>query len=182
MRSFFCVLLAAFWIGVTLPGCGPDTVLTEQNMVIYDTEVAEVTDTSALFAWRTTVAGTTRVDLALLKESATNDVDIESVSDELFVPLSRGGGVRVKDPRFESVTNTHFRNGPLTNEHSIRVEDLLPGRTYVATVGSNNGQGAQVWEFGFHLTFTTLAAPVPRGEELDEIRALGIDGSSENGA
>lgn len=148
------LLLAAMALGL-LGGCGPEEDVLDVEMQIYNTRVVAVTATSATLAWTTSIPGDSRVDFSIVAPEATDDAERESISDENYVPLWRGGGVTVNpDPRFQSVSNTVL-DQDFVNHHEVTLEDLETGRTYVATVSSTNGQGAQVHEFGARLQFTT---------------------------
>lgn len=170
MRRILAVFAWATLVGSAFVGCGPDEEIFETRMTVFDAEVLEVGSTSATLRWRTTVAGDTRVDLALV-EAGVTDASRESVSDELYLPRLRDGGVSglpevdgndvsYPEPRFEHVSDTRYVTGNFTRLHNVVVDRLLPDRVYVATVSSNNGLGAQAREFGATLTFrTSPAAP-----------------------
>lgn len=148
-----CLLLA---LG-TMVGCGHDARLIEAPMIIHRALVEEVGSDFAVLAWETSIPGDSRVDFALVGTASTADADLESVSDEQYIPLLRDGGVTVPDPDFVSVSNTVLES-TFSNAHRVRLDRLLPGRTYVATVSSTNGAGADAWEFGVRLEFTTNAS------------------------
>lgn len=138
-----------------LKGCGPEPELLDAPMVLYGAKVVEVGSTHASFEWKTNTEGNTRVDFALVAESRTGNAEKESVSDQNYLPhFQFRGGVTDPDVAFEEVSMTRVRKGT-RKHHSIRIDDLLPNRTYVATVSSRNGLGAQQREYGWELTFTT---------------------------
>lgn len=155
MRPTLLVLLSVLVMLSLLGGCGPDGEIIPIRMQIMRARVEQVGTDRALVIWETSVAGDSKVDFGLLTTEATGNGDLESVSDEQYVPLLRDGGVTVPDPRFVSVSNTryHIRFGKW---HEVELDDLLPGRTYVATVSSSNYLGTEVREFGVPLMFTTL--------------------------
>ena len=168
MRRFLAVFAMASLVGGALVGCGPDDQLFETTMTLFDAEVVEIGADTASLRWRTTVAGDTRVDLALVAEAVT-DASRESVSDDLYAPRLGGGGVSglpevdgnevsYPDAQFEHVSDTRYVTGNFTRVHTITVDRLEPDRIYVATVSSSTGLGAQAREFGAPLTFRTSPA------------------------
>lgn len=168
MRRFLSVFAWATLVGGALVGCGPDDQLFETRMLLFDAEVLEVGSTTAALRWRSTVAGDTRVDLALVAEGVT-DASRESVSDDLYLPRLWDGGVSglpevdgnevsYPEARFEHVSDTRYVTANFTQVHNVVVDRLLPDRIYVATVSSSNGLGAQGREFGAPLTFRTAPA------------------------
>ncbi len=155
---FLALLVSSLLLALgSMVGCGHEARLFEVPMQIYRANVEEVGADFAVLGWETSLPGDSRVDYALVGTASTGDADLESVSDRQYIPLLRDGGVTVRDPDFVSVSNTVLRS-PFVTTHRIRLDRLLPGRTYVATVSSTNGQGADGWEFGVRLEFTTNGA------------------------
>ena len=145
-----------FLLALALVGCGPDREVRDVSMFLHQAQVEEVGKDYVLLTWKSSVPGDTRADLALLKADATGETQpLESVSDLLYLTRRDGGGVTFQDPRFESVSNTRIKRAPNSLEHWIRVDRLLPGRTYAAMVSSVSSLGAQAREYGSSLVFTT---------------------------
>lgn len=157
LRFRFSALTLALLAGLALSGggCGPDADILVAEMIILRAEVSEVSRTGATIGWVTNIPGDSRVDFALVGAGTTTNGELESVSDQQYIPLFRDGGVTVRpDPSFDSVSNTRY--SPIfTRSHRIVLTELLPGRTYTATVLSTNGIGAEKWELGSRLVFTT---------------------------
>lgn len=168
MRRILAVFAMATLVGGALVGCGPDDQIFDTRMTLFDAEVLEVGSTTASLRWRTTVAGDTRVDLALVA-AGISEASRESVSDDLYQPRLEGGGVSglpqvdgttvsYPDAQFEHVSDTRYVTGNFVTVHNVVVDRLLPDRIYVATVSSSNGLGAQAREYGAKLTFRTSPA------------------------
>lgn len=158
MRSLWLSVLFGFgfFLAFALVGCGPEQDTMEISMFIHQAQVEEVGQDYVLLSWKTSVPGNTRADLALLAQGASGETEpLESVSDLLYGTRLDGGGVTFDDPRLETVSNTRIKQGPLSLDHWIRFDRLLPGRTYAAMVSSESGLGAQAREYGANLVFTT---------------------------
>jgi len=155
MARLLRVLILCSVLGCALEGCGPDPEILEAEMQIYRARVEEVSTTTATLAWDTNLHGDSKVDFSLVAESDTNSPDEESISDQNYVPRFLDGGVTI-DAAFDHVSNTRYEK-EFTRNHRVVLRDLLPGRTYVATVMSNNYLGATAHEFGARLIFTTNA-------------------------
>lgn len=145
-----------------LGGCGSDPGLLRVEMEIYRARIEAVTDTTADVVWDTNIPGDSRVHFGLVGAAATGAGEVESISDEQYIPLGNkgplfdGGGVTIAAD-FEHVSNTRYHRAFVRN-HRVVLDDLLPARTYVATVYSNNNSGSEAHEFGVTLRFTTNAA------------------------
>lgn len=158
MRSLWLSLVFGFgfFLALALVGCGPDRETQELSMFIHQAQIEEIGKDYVLLTWKTSVPGDTRADLALLTQAASGETDpLESVSDLLYLTRRDGGGVTFADPRLETVSNTRIKRAPNSLEHWIKVDRLLPGRTYAAMISSVSGLGAEAREYGANLVFTT---------------------------
>lgn len=139
-----------------LVGCGRDPRTLVAELTIQSAQVARIGRTEATIEWQTNVPGDSRVDFALVSVGTATEGELESVSDQQYIPLFRDGGVTVSpEPGFDHVSNTRYSRA-FTRNHRVVLDRLLPGRTYAATVLSSNGIGGEEWEFGSRLLFTTL--------------------------